>query len=199
MNSFNIIRELADSSIRVPRMNANANKSKNDAKVYKVQRSSPRFAPTAFPSLKSACLVSGSEVKLINISKGGALLECGERLAPSTRVSLRFITSGGVIQLYGQVLRSTISHLDGGLRYRSAVAFEQDFPLQPESDPAERQPEAKAASDPQPSPSQEPDPRTKPQPGAEQAEGDDDGRVTLTAHILENEPELCKLFEINKW
>lgn len=180
-------------------MNANANKGQNDGKTYKVQRSSPRFAPTAFPSLKSACLVSGSEVKLINISKGGALLECGERLAPRTRVSLRFITSGGVIQLYGQVLRSTISHLDGGLRYRSAVAFEQEFPLRPESLPSEPQPEAKAPSDPQPMPPEKSDPHTTPPAAAERAKNGDDERVTLTAHVLEGEPELSKLFEVNKW
>ena len=109
-------------------------------------RASPRFPPDAFPSLKGACLVSGSEVKLINISKGGALLESAERLSPSTRISLRLITAEGIIQLYGQILRSTICRLNGGLWCRSAVAFDKEFPLQTGSSTADSPPDARAPS-----------------------------------------------------
>jgi hypothetical protein len=139
-------------------------------------------------------------VNLINISKGGALLECGVRLAPSTRVGLRFITSAGIIQLHGQILRLTIFHLNGGLRYRSAVAFEQEFPLQPENATAESQPEAKNLPEPQLSPPENPDAHIEPEIAHDPAKGEDDDLVTLTARELEAEPDPSKLFRItNKW
>ncbi|HYK90265.1 MAG TPA: PilZ domain-containing protein [Acidobacteriota bacterium] len=166
---------------------------------YEDRRSSPRLPPAAFPSLKGVCLVSGTEVVLINISKGGALLECAERLAPSTRVSLRVITSEGIIQLYGQILRSTISHLNGGLRYRSAVAFEQEFPLQPEATPSESQKQADGSPEPRESPPVKPDAHIEPKSMPDQSQVEEDGLVTLTARVPGAEPDICKLFQINKW
>ncbi len=175
-----------------------SNKDHPEGQPYKIQRSSPRFPPAAFPSLKSACLASGAEVNLINISRGGALLECCERLAPSTRVSLRCITSEGVIQLHGQILRSTISHVSGGLRYRSAVSFEKEFPLQPENAIAESQSEVKHPPEPQLLPPEDPDAHAEPMFASDPQQSADDGLVTLTARVMA-EPNLSKLFQISKW
>ncbi len=161
------------------------------------RRSSPRLSPEAYPSLKGACLVSGSEVKLINISKGGALLESVERLSPSTRISLRLITTEGVIQLYGQILRSTISHLNGGLRYRSAVSFEQEFPLQTVNATAVSTSETERET-PSPTPenveAQADSSIPAPAPGYE-----DGSVVALTACVLRGEPDLSEFFRVNKW
>ncbi len=175
-----------------------SNKDHPEGQTYKVQRTSPRFPPSAFPSLKSACLASGSEVKLINISKGGALLECRERLAPRTRVSLRFITSVGVIPLCGQILRSTVTHVDGGLLYRSAVAFEREFPLEAEYSPAETKSDVENLPQSQLSPRANPDAQVEPTFVSGQEKGEDDGLVTLTARVADGEV-LGKLLRVNKW
>jgi hypothetical protein len=63
-------------------------------------------------------------MKVVNISRGGALLESEVRLPPGTRIVLRVVTIEGVIQITGQVLRSSISSLKGTPKYQSAVAFE---------------------------------------------------------------------------
>ncbi len=172
-------------------------KGQNKGQNYEDRRSSPRLSPEAFPALKGACLVSGSEVKLINISKGGALLESVERLSPSTRISLRLITTEGVVQLYGQILRSTISHLNGGLRYRSAVSFEQEFPLSTIDATAASTSEAESQiPSPAPENTETSVDSCAPAPPPE----DEDGNiVTLTACVLQGEPDLSEFFRVNKW
>ncbi len=159
------------------------------------RRASPRLPPDAFPDLKGACLVSGSAVRLINISRGGALLESTERLSPSTRISLRLITTNGVLQLYGQILRSTISHLNGGLRYRSAVAFEQEFPLQAVGVPASSRPRRTETGSPAP------DKTELRFEGivSKEARSDEDHLVTLIANLLQGEPDLSEFFRVNNW
>ena len=152
-----------------------------------------------FPSLKGAYLVSGSEVNLINISRGGALLESAERLAPSTRISLRLITTEGIKQLYGQILRCSISHLNGGLRYRSAVSFEQEFPLQTVNTAAELPSESGSSLEFQsPSPDNV-ETRLDPSIASPPSNDDDGNIVTLTACVLQGGPELAEFFRINKW
>ncbi len=197
-----VIQTSADFYIKSGLGGQNVNKSSKtnpEGETYKVQRSSPRFPPTAYPALKGACLVSGSEVKLINISKGGALLECSERLAPRTRISLRLITTGGIIQLYGQVLRSTITHINGGMLYRSAVAFEREFPLQAQSAPAELQRRSTLPAEPQPGPCENPVADAEPMPASDRSKDEDDGLVTLIVRVMEEESDLRKLLQINKW
>jgi hypothetical protein len=63
-------------------------------------------------------------MKVINIARGGALLETDVRLPPGTKIVLRVVTIEGVIQITSQVLRSSISSLKGTPKYQSAVAFE---------------------------------------------------------------------------
>ncbi len=84
----------------------------------------PRFTPEQVPSLKGITSNQGAELQVINISRGGALLETRMRLAPGTRIMLKVVTVEGVIQIAGQVLRSSISSLEGAPKYQSAVAFE---------------------------------------------------------------------------
>lgn len=96
------------------------------------RRASPRLPPEAFPSLNGAFLRSGASVELIDISSGGALVESEERLAPNTKICLKITTDKGTLTLHGRILRSIISQLKGTLRYRSGIAFDDKFPLQPE-------------------------------------------------------------------
>ena len=55
-------------------------------------RRAPRFDASAIPSLKSARQIGGPEIKLIDISRGGALIEIQERLLPGTNFALQLVT-----------------------------------------------------------------------------------------------------------
>jgi hypothetical protein len=88
----------------------------------------PRFDIADVPSVKSICSNAGSEMQIANISRGGALLRSRGRLVPDTNVQLEFVILGGVIQLAGFVLRSSIASPKVIPRYQIAVVF--DRPLQ---------------------------------------------------------------------
>jgi hypothetical protein len=113
------------------------------------RRTSPRLPPDAFPSLSGAYLRGDSSVNLIDISTGGALVESEERLAPSTKICLKVVTTDGTFMLHGRVLRSTISQLKGGPRYRSGIAFDREFPLRAGNSGLATSPGVEAAAEPQ--------------------------------------------------
>jgi hypothetical protein len=87
----------------------------------------PRLNPSALPSLKSVAFNQGSEVQVIDISRGGMLLETEVRLRPQMRILLKVATSEGVFKIGGHVVRSSITSLQGAPRYQSAIAFENPF------------------------------------------------------------------------
>jgi hypothetical protein len=88
----------------------------------------PRFPVADIPSIRSIHSNAGSEIKVANISRGGALLRTHRRMAPCTRIQLNFELAECTIQLTAAVLRSSISSQEGRARYQAAVAF--DRPLQ---------------------------------------------------------------------
>jgi hypothetical protein len=77
--------------------------------------------------LKSVTFSQGSEAEIINISRGGVLLETEMRLRPQMKILLKLVTTEGVIKMSGYILRSSISSLKKTPRYRSAIAFENPF------------------------------------------------------------------------
>jgi hypothetical protein len=84
-----------------------------------------RFEIAEVPSIKSVTSGTGSALKVINISRGGALLRTMRRLPPSTRIQINLALAGGVVQLTSYVLRSSLSSQNGLPRYQSAVAFDR--------------------------------------------------------------------------
>jgi hypothetical protein len=91
------------------------------------RRQYPRLKPSAVPFLKSIAFNQGFEAQVVNISRGGILLETEEPLRPQMKILLKLVTTDGVIKMEGRVLRSSISSLNGVPRYQSAVAFEHPF------------------------------------------------------------------------
>jgi hypothetical protein len=85
--------------------------------------------PSAVPFLKSVSFSQGSEVHVVNISRGGILLETEVRLRPQMRILLKLVTNEGVVKIEGRILRSAISSLQGIPLYRSAIAFEHPFDM----------------------------------------------------------------------
>jgi hypothetical protein len=89
----------------------------------------PRLKPDSIPGLKGVELNQGSEVDIVNISRGGLLLETEARLRPDLKIMLKVVTTDGVLRLDGTILRSSIFSLKGAPRYRTAIAFKQPLTL----------------------------------------------------------------------
>lgn len=95
----------------------------------------------------AATLASGSDIRLIDLSKGGAQFECDRRFLPNAAVSLRLLTRDGEVLVTGRVVRSRIVRLvSGGLGYLVAVAFAK--PLQSDALEEAAQPTPQAAAGP---------------------------------------------------
>ena len=101
----------------------NAKKTKSELN----RRQWPRLRPESVPFLKSVDFSQGSEVRVVNISRGGILLETEVRLRPQMKIFLKLVTTEGVIKMEGTILRSSISSLNGPPRYQTAVSFLHPF------------------------------------------------------------------------
>lgn len=94
------------------------------------RRTSPRYESSAIPNLKSINQIGGPEVKLINISRSGALIEGPERMSPGSVIWLQIVTTGAVYHLKGHVVCSTTSSMNDQ-SFQSAIAFDRDFTVLP--------------------------------------------------------------------
>ena len=85
------------------------------------ERADEEWARRARASLRPGC-----PILILNISCGGALVECRRPLRPGTRAMLQLATRGGPVGLSALVLRCTVSGLsaDAGVLYRAALKFD---------------------------------------------------------------------------
>jgi PilZ domain len=175
--------------------------ARNQIKNYDERRGSPRLPPSAIPALKGVKLVAGPEVRLVNISRGGALIESEARLSPGSNLCLRLVTAESVYLLKGQVLRSRVASLAGaGLRYQSAISFSEEFSILPRREgPHESQCSSTVDSDvdstvvPSSLPSESP-------PQADiTAEGDWPELETVTVNSDQSDFDFSELLRRNSW
>lgn len=97
------------------------------------RRSSPRVPAASVPNLK-ARLLAGPDVRLVDLSRRGVLLETQTRLLPGSPIRLKFVADDATLVLKGSVVRSSVSTFgEQGLVYRTAVAFDQDISICDES------------------------------------------------------------------
>jgi hypothetical protein len=87
----------------------------------------PRLKPSSVPLLKNISFNQGTDIQVIDISRGGILLETTARLRPQMKIELKLLTRDGLIKLEGSVLRSSVSSLQGVPKYRSAIEFDNQF------------------------------------------------------------------------
>jgi hypothetical protein len=153
------------------------------------QRRWPRLKPSSVRFLKSVTFNQGSEVHVINISRGGMLLETEVRLRPQMKITLKLVTSDGLIKLPGVVLRSSIVSLEGGPRFQTAISFENPFHM---LDDLSAEPELSAGHSP------ENDQAPALQTGTEQPASDDDAILTFVAPDMPG-ASLLELFKTNDW
>ncbi len=94
------------------------------------RRNGPRLPASAIAGFKGARIVAGPEVKLINISRGGALIEGCVRFLPGASLLLRLVCGAEILHIKGTVQRSKASALSGSvLLYQAAICFESEFPV----------------------------------------------------------------------
>jgi hypothetical protein len=130
----------------------NANSRKRIKKPAREQRRWARLKASSIPFLKKVAFSQGTEVRVIDISRGGILLETEVRLCPQMKVQLKLVTSEGVVMIGGWVVHSSISSLTKVPKFQAGIAFEDPFPLLndlPEDSQAATHPESQAGtSDP---------------------------------------------------
>lgn len=90
-------------------------------------RKTSRFDASAIPSLKSVHIAEGPGIKLINISRRGALIETQKEMSPGSGVSLRIVTAEAVYLIKGWILRCNVHTIDKASAYQCAISFEKDF------------------------------------------------------------------------
>ncbi len=76
--------------------------------------------------LTRATLRPGHVVSLIDLSAGGALIQCPRPMRPGSRVYLQVATDARTVAMHAHVLRCTVVAVNPheGLTYRGAVKFE---------------------------------------------------------------------------
>ena len=175
--------------------NAWIQQNASETTVVRERRASPRRPASELPFLKSVKLLAGPEVRLIDVSRGGAQLESETPLPPGTRVCLRLVTTDTTLLIDGRVLRSRVSCLQPGLvRYRSAVAFDEEVALFS----VDKADSAARVAEPRQEPELPSGPPTASVSGAEDP-GDAAGFVTVTAVVNETGPYLRQIFGVNSW
>ncbi len=71
----------------------------------------------------------GHAASIVDISAGGALVESERGLSPGTHVELQLIIAAQRCSVRGRVLRCAVAEVHAaGVRYRSAIAFDQQVP-----------------------------------------------------------------------
>lgn len=96
-------------------------------------RGAARYDASSMLALKSISQVGGDKVKLINISRRGALIESRKRLSPGSTISLRLIIGESVYFIKGRIVRS-INSPTAGRVFRSGITFHEDFSALPAHD-----------------------------------------------------------------
>jgi hypothetical protein len=88
------------------------------------RRAGERYPAAACDWLAAVRLRFGDDMTVINVSRGGLLVETGARLLPNAGIDLQATIQGDTRVVQGRVLRSQVcAILESGIRYRAAVAF----------------------------------------------------------------------------
>ncbi len=158
------------------------------------RRTWPRQMASEIPSLKSNGLFGDKEVRLINISRGGALVESEAIMRPGVTVCIRLVAAEGVFLLRGRVTRSRISSLRGPVpSYESAIAFTTDLSvLAEELDALLGYPKSGTDAERE---TAAPHPEGQPVTAEEQSPES----PTITASVPRSGLDLRQIFGLNNW
>ena len=101
-----------------------SSKSGSDRRVH------TRFTPADLESPLTVRMKYGEVVSVVDLSAGGALLETSQILRPDTNVVVEILDSRTreVTPIVSRILRAHVAGLNGGIRYRGALAFKRPLP-----------------------------------------------------------------------
>ena len=94
-----------------------------------IRRQWVRLNPDNTPALKGITLTQGTKARIVDISRGGALIETDVRLCPQTKIGFKVLLEHGDFRVTGSVLRSSIKSLQGKPIYQSAIVFENPLTI----------------------------------------------------------------------
>ena len=90
------------------------------------RRRAGRRPPAADEPLSQVRLRAGRELRVIDVSDTGVLVEGASRLLPGTHVDVHLVTRDGRLLMRSRVVRAFISQLAADVvRYRGALAFDR--------------------------------------------------------------------------
>lgn len=94
------------------------------------RRRAPRLSSADLPWLWSARLGSGPEVKLVDVSNTGVLVETATKLLLGSTVDLRLVGRDTDVTMPANVLRTAVAEVNPlGVRYHVAAAFSRELRL----------------------------------------------------------------------
>ena len=93
------------------------------------RRAWPRSTTLDASGMASGRLLPGRIARVIDLCRGGALIETDYRLLPGTLVELQLGEPTTRYRVRGRILRCYVTALDRerGIRYRGALAFEEQL------------------------------------------------------------------------
>jgi PilZ domain len=99
------------------------------------RRRAPRHDATHLGSVITR-VIGGGEVKLLDFSRSGVLIESDTRLAIGAKATIRLTTTDASLTVRGQVVRSKVAGLNGTLVYHTALQLEDDLTVLEKNVPA---------------------------------------------------------------
>jgi hypothetical protein len=102
--------------------------SPDDAPEGADRRRAPRHASHRLPTLR-ASLLAGPDVAVLNVSRGGLLLESDVRLRPGSGICLNVVFGDQTHRIDGHVSHVNANIVDGRVMYRAGIAFDREMPV----------------------------------------------------------------------
>ena len=99
------------------------------------RRRAPRHDATHLGSVITR-VIGGGEVRLLDFSRSGVLIESDTRLAIGAKATIRLTTTDASLTVRGEVVRSKVAVLNGTLLYHTALQLEDDLTVLEKNVPA---------------------------------------------------------------
>jgi PilZ domain len=81
-------------------------------------------------------VIGGGEVRLLDFSRSGVLIESDTRLAIGAKATIRLTTTDASLTVRGQVVRSKVAGVNGTIVYHTALALDDDLTVLERTVPA---------------------------------------------------------------
>lgn len=91
-------------------------------------RRHPRHPASLLPSLR-ASILAGPDVQVVNVSRGGLLVEADVRLSPGSGVCLNVALGDQLYQVGGRICRVDAALVGGRVKYRAGIALDEEMAI----------------------------------------------------------------------